>query len=141
MDLYNVIPKHFFNVLASKNQTVYVACILEMYKAYEQGSILGMDKSLAKQVLIDYLDLNPLDEELDGTEFEFEITNRDRANQVIRRLEECEWIDVDVNNDYEEIVNFRDYAITIIHALREISNDSFYGDSSEGHEFRGYIYT
>ncbi len=141
MDLYNVMPKQFFNVLASKNQSVYVACILELYKAYEQGSILGMDKTLAKQVLVDYLDLNPLDEELEDTEFEQEITNRDRANQVLRRLEECEWIDVDVNNDYEEIVNFRDYAITIIHALREISNDSFYGDDSEGHEFRGYIYT
>ena len=141
MDLYNVIPKQFFSVLASKNQSVYVACILEMYKAYEQGSILGMDKILAKQVIVDYLDLNPLEEELEDTESETDITNKDRANQVLRRLEECEWIDVDVDNDYDEIVNFRDYAITIIHALQEISNDSFYGDESEGHEFRGYIYT
>ncbi|XMB72576.1 DUF5716 family protein [Mycoplasmatota bacterium WC30] len=143
MDLYNVIPKQFFNVLCSKNKATYVACILDVYKAYEQGSILGMDKSIAKQVILDYLELNPLtaEEELEGNETEKEITNRDRANQILRRLEECEWIDIDVNNDYDEIINFRDYAITIIQALREISADSVYGYESEGHEFRGYIYT
>ncbi len=141
MDLYNVIPKQFFNVLCGKNKATYVACVLDVYKAYEQGSILGMDKTIAKQVILDYLELNPLKEELEGNETEKEITNRDRANQILRRLEECEWIDIDVNNDYDEIINFRDYAITIIQALREISADSVYGYESEGHEFRGYIYT
>jgi len=141
MDLYNVIPKQFFSLLASKNQSVYVGAILDIYKAYEQGSILGMDKTIARQVVIDYLELNPLDEELEGTEAEQEITNRDRASHILRRLEETEWIDVDINNDYEEIINFRDYSITIIEALREIASDSIYGYESDGHEFRGYIYT
>jgi hypothetical protein len=140
MDLYKVIPKQFFSILSSKHQSVYVACILEIYNAYEKGSILGMDKSLAKQVIVDYLDLHPLEEEFEDTEAESEITNRDRANQVIRRLEECEWIDVDVTNDYEEIINFRDYSITIINALKDISEDTFY-EGADGHEFRGYIYT
>lgn len=67
--------------------------------------------------------------------------HRDIANYVLKRFEECEWIDVDINNDYEEIINFRDYAITIIESLREIGNDSIYGEEAEGHEFRGYIYT
>ncbi len=141
MDLYNVIPKQFFSLLASKNQSIYVGSILEVYKAYENGSILGMDKTIAKQVLVDYLDLNPLEEELEGNESEQEITNRDRANYILRRMEETEWIDIDINNDYEEVINFRDYSITIIDALRQISSDSIYGGESDGHEFRGYIYT
>lgn len=141
MDLFNIIPKQFFSPLCSKNKKVYMSCILELFKVYEQGSILGMEKSLAKQSIMDYLELNPTEEEIEGTEAEQEITNRDRANQILRRLEECEWIDVDVNNDYEEQINFRDYAITVIQALRDISTDSIYGDSSEDHEFRGYIYT
>jgi len=141
MNLYNVIPKQFFSLLASKNQSIYVGSILEVFKAYENGSILGMDKTIARQVLVDYLELNPLEEELEGNESEQEVTNRDRANYILRRMEETEWIDVDINNDYEEIVNFRDYSITIIDALRQISSDSIYGDESDGHEFRGYIYT
>ena len=145
MNVFDIIPKQFFSVLSSKNHRVYVSCILELFKVYEQGSILGIDKNIAKQAIIDYLDINPLDddyeEEIEEGEEDSLITNRDRANQILRRLEECEWIDIDVNNDYEEILNFRDYAITVIEALKEIANDSYYGEDSETHEFRGYIFT
>jgi len=147
MNIFDIVPKQFFSVLSSKNHRVYVACLMELFKVYEQGSILGLDKNIARQAIIDYLDVNPLEEELEEDnpeEIETDsslITNRDRANQILRRFEECEWIDIDVNNDYEEILNFRDYAITIIEALKEIANDSYYGEESEAHEFRGYIYT
>ncbi len=141
MKLNNLLPKQFFSILASKNQAIYMGCLMELYKAYEQGSILGLDKSLGKQAIIDYLDTNPLDIELEEEEDKIEAVNRDMSNYVLRRFEECEWIDVDVTNDYQEIINFRDYAITIIEALKEIATDSVYGDESEGREFRGYIYT
>ncbi|MFA7561462.1 MAG: Wadjet anti-phage system protein JetA family protein [Candidatus Izemoplasmatales bacterium] len=140
MNIFEIVPRQFFSVLSSKNQEIYVSCILEIFKVYEQGSILGVDKNIAKQAIVDYLDINPLLEELDE-ENETEMTNRDRANQILRRLEECEWIDIDVNNDYEEILNFRDYAITIIEALKEIGADSYYGEDTEINEFRGYIFT
>ncbi|MDY0023595.1 MAG: DUF5716 family protein [Candidatus Izemoplasmatales bacterium] len=143
MNIFDIVPKQFFSVLSSKNQRVYVSCILELFKVYEQGSILGIDKSIARQAIIDYLDINPLEEELEEETEEEEtlLTNRDRANQILRRLEECEWIDIDVNNDYEEILNFRDYSITVIEALKEIGDDSYYGEDNEVHEFRGYIFT
>ncbi|MDD4069427.1 MAG: DUF5716 family protein [Candidatus Izemoplasmatales bacterium] len=144
MNIFDIVPKQFFSILSSKNQKTYVSAILELFKVYEQGSILGIDKNIARQAIIDYLDINPLDEELeldDEQDFDIQITNRDRANQILRRFEECEWIDIDVNNDYEEILNFRDYAITVIEALKEISADSYYDEESETHEFRGYIFT
>ncbi len=141
MNLKNIIPKQFFSLLSGKNQSLYIACLMEVYKAYEQGSILGLDKSLAKQVIMDYLEMNPLEKEFEVDESDQEIMHRDIANYVLKRFEECEWIDVDINNDYDEIINFRDYAITIIESLREIGNDSIYGEEAEGHEFRGYIYT
>ncbi|MDA3931303.1 MAG: DUF5716 family protein [Tenericutes bacterium] len=142
MNVFDVIPNNFFNLLSGKNRSIYVNCLLELFRVYEQGSILGMDKNIARQAIEDYLDLNPLEEELEDQDEETELTNRDRANQIIRRLEKTEWIDIDVNNNYEEILNFRDYSITIIEALQEISNDSFYDNTEDdGHEFRGYIYT
>ncbi|MBN2540681.1 MAG: hypothetical protein JXB08_04055 [Bacilli bacterium] len=142
MDMYNIIPKQFFGLLSGKNQKLYIACLMEVYKAYEQGSILGLDKTLAKQVIMDYLEAHPLSDRFESDDEEQEeVTYRDLANYVLRRFEESEWIDVDVNNDYDEIINFRDYAITIIEALRDIANDSIYGEEAEGHEFRGYIYT
>ncbi|UKI49470.1 MAG: DUF5716 family protein [Clostridium sp.] len=56
--------------------------------------------------------------EFDGDEEEDQIeSKRDLANFILRRMEECGWIYVDVTNDYEEIINFTDYAITIVEAL------------------------
>ncbi len=145
MELFNLVPRQFFNLFCGKNQSVYVNCLMEVFKAYEQGSILGLDKEIARQRIVDYLEMNPLEEELEQDLEEGELprslNNRERANQILRRFEETEWIDIDINNDYDEILNFRDYAISIIDAFKEISNDSVYGDESEGHEFRGYIYT
>ncbi len=159
MELFNIIPENFFNLLTGKNQKIYIACVGEVFKAYEQGSILGMDKRIAQQVIIDYLDIHPellLDEEVSEDKAEdYEYTQdqeeqeeqeersiREVANKVLKRLEECEWIDIDVNNDYVEMLNFRDYAITIIEALKTVSLDTYYGfGDDESHEFRGYIYT
>lgn len=142
MDVFNIVPNQFFNLLSGKNKSLYVNCLIELYRVYEQGSILGMNKDIAREVLVDYLDLNPLEEELEDSDEGIEITNRDRANQILRRFEQTEWIDSDVNNNYEELINFRDYSITLIEALKEISNDSFYNsEESDGQEFRGYIYT
>jgi hypothetical protein len=139
MDIYKLLPDNFFSLLNCKNQELYVKCLFAVYKTYEQGSILGMDKSLAQQVIADVIDFIP-----DTTLIEDEeeaIDAKGVAAAILRRFEACGWIDIDVNNDYVEILNFRDYAITIIQSLKSISQDSFYGYDEESHEFRGYIYT
>ncbi len=136
MDVFQVIPQSFFGLLTGKNKELYVKGLFTLFKAYEQGSILGMDKQIAQTVLADFLTDQIYED--DDTET---MTPREKANQLLRRFEEAEWIDIDVTNDYIEIINFRDYAITIIEALKAISQDSFYGYDDETHEFRGYIYT
>jgi hypothetical protein len=142
MDMFKIIPENFFNLLTGKNQELYVNALFEVFKAYEQGSILGMDKRNAQQALIDYLEIHPELVYLSEDSSEADSTIREKANQILRRFEECEWIDIDVNNDYVEILNFRDYAITIIEALKNVTQDTYYGfDEDETHEFRGYIYT
>ena len=94
MNIFDIVPKQFFSILSSKNHRVYVACLMELFKVYEQGSILGLDKNIARQAIVDYLDINPLEEELEDddpleAEVDFsQITNRGRANQILRRFEE-----------------------------------------------------
>ena len=140
MDVFQVIPQPFFGLLTGKNKELYTKCLFVLFKAYEQGSILGMDKQIAQSVLADFLSDQQLELENEQEE-EALLTPREKANQILRRFEDAEWIDIDVNNDYTEILNFRDYAITIIEALKTIAQDSFYGYDDESHEFRGYIYT
>jgi hypothetical protein len=139
MEIYKLLPSNFFSILNCKNQELYVKCLFEVYKTYEQGSILGMDKSLAQQVISDLLESVPANTVIEGEEEPLDA--KGKAAAILRRMEECGWIDIDVNNDFVEILNFRDYAITIIQSLKTISQDSFYGYDDETHEFRGYIYT
>jgi hypothetical protein len=139
MELFQLIPNNFFSLLNSKNQEVYVKSLLAVYQQYEQGSILGMDKSVAHQIICDILDALPADVVVEGEEDVMDV--KGKASAILRRFEECGWIDIDVNNDYVEIINFRDYAITIIQALSSIKQDNHYGYDDETHEFRGYIYT
>jgi hypothetical protein len=138
MEVFKVIPQSFFGLLTGKNKELYVKGLFVLFKAYEQGSILGMDKQLAQQTLAEFLEDQIMEIEDEESTY---TTPKDRANQMLRRFEEAEWIDIDVTNDYIEILNFRDYSITIIEALKSISQDSFYGYDDEHHEFRGYIYT
>jgi hypothetical protein len=140
MEVFKIIPPNFFGLLTGKNKELYVKALFVLFKAYEQGSILGMDKAVAHSVLSEFLEDQPYeieDEDADDPTS----TAKDKATQILRRLEDAEWIDVDVTNDYVEILNFRDYAITVIEALKAISQDSFYGYDDEAHEFRGYIFT
>lgn len=142
MDLFKIVPDNFFSLLNSKNKALYAGCIIEAFKIYEEGSILGIDKKIVVEVLSDYLEHD--NEEIVDMDLEDEIekvTPRDKANFVLRRMEDCGWIDIDVTNDYVEILNFRDYAITFIEALLQIepSYDD-YADNSQK-EYRGYIYT
>ena len=142
MELFKIIPDNFFSLLSSKNKAVYAGCIIEAFKIYEEGSILGIDKKIVVEVLTDYLekeaeDIVDMETEEDGDK----PSSRDKANFILRRMEECGWIDVDVTNDYIEILNFRDYAITVIEALLQIEPQiDDYVDGNQK-EYRGYIYT
>lgn len=140
MELFKIIPQNFFSVLNCKNQDLYVKCLTAVFRAYEQGSVLGMDKQVAQQAVQDVLEMQSAAvkdlEDVDPSD-----TLKDKAAAVLRRFEECEWIDIDVNNDYVEVLNFRDYAITVMQAIKSIGTDTMYGYDDETHEFRGYIYT
>ena len=142
MELFKIIPDNFFSLLSSKNKAVYAGCIVEAFKIYEEGSILGIDKKIVVEVLTDYLDkemeeIVDLELNSDGEK----PSSRDKANFILRRMEECGWIDIDVSNDYVEILNFRDYAITVVEALLQIEPQiDDYVDGNQK-EYRGYIYT
>ncbi len=150
MELFDVIPENFFSILSSKNKRLYSACAIEAFNVYEQGSIFGIERKIVVDDLVNFLEKNPnllkLDDEFDKEDAP---TNaREIANFVIRRLEECGWIYIDVTSDYLEILNFTDYAITIIEALMTLTPTLKYSDDDDMYvpvfnpnEYNGYIYT
>lgn len=151
MDFFGVIPESFFSLLSSKNKRIYLACILQSFKTYETGSILGIEKKIIVDDLINFLDGHTYlyDVEDEEDEESNPQSKRELANYILRRMEECGWIYIDVTNDYEEILNFSDVAIIICEALINAypTYGSDYDESQEqtyeahANEYQGYIYT
>lgn len=159
MELFDIIPENFFTILSSKNKRLYTACAMQAFAVYETGSILGVERKLIADDLTIFLEhnedlYNKNDDEFDGA-VDDPNDVRDIANLVLRRLEECGWIYIDVTSSYEEILNFSDVAITIIEALQEIcpkqiTYDYYDGDDYatptftsvvDPNEYKGFIYT
>ena len=160
MELFDIIPENFFSILSSKNRRLYTACAMQAFAIYETGSILGVDRKLIADELTLYLENHDNLYELDAEEFgdglEEPENLRETANLVIRRLEECGWIYIDLTPDYTEILNFTDVAITMIEALQEICPQTitydYYNEDDDyatptftaivdPNEYKVYIYT
>ena len=148
MDLFDMVPDSFFSLLSSKNKSIYLASILQTFKVYETGSILGIDKKIIVDDLVHYLDTHTYlyDVEDDEDEESNPKNKRELANYILRRMEETGWIYVDVSNDYEEILNFSDVAITICEALLKVQPQFNYGDELTAdyvnpNEYQGFIYS
>ena len=152
MDFFDLVPDNFFSLLSSKNKRIYLASILQVFKVYETGTILGIDKKIIIDDLVYFLESHNdyfYDVENEDDEEANPKSKRELANYILRRMEECGWIYVDVNNDYEEILNFSDTAITICEAILKIyPNISFFYEEDDEIpedyfnpiEYQGYIY-
>lgn len=149
MDFFSMIPDGFFSLLSSKNKRIYSACILQSFETYETGSILGIDKKVIVDDLVNFLDKSTYLYDIEDEEDEESNpqSKRELANYILRRMEECGWIYIDVTNDYEEILNFSDVAIIICEALIKAYPSYAYQGGEEGdyeshaNEYQGYIYT
>ncbi len=150
MDFFDMVPDNFFSLLSSKNKRIYLSSILQVFKVYETGTILGIDKKIVVDDLTYFLETNKnylFDAEDENDEESNPNTKRDLANYILRRMEECGWIYVDVTNDYVEILNFSDDAIIICEALInaypqfEYSDEELPADYINPNEYHGYIYS
>ena len=91
MDFFDMVPDNFFSLLSSKNKKIYLASILQAFKIYESGSILGIDKKIVVDDLVYFLDTHSFlyDVEDEEDEESDPKSKRELANYILRRMEEC----------------------------------------------------
>ena len=151
MEFNKILPENFFNLFQSKHRDLYIESLIAIYEKYETASILGMPKDIARDVVEELLEENNVglhDFDDEGEKDEDIPDYRELSNYFLRRLEQTGWIMIDVNNDYQEVLNFTDYAISLILAFIEIKKDSMYSLFSDNFTldtnekaFKGYIFT
>lgn len=133
--LFDVIPENFFGPLAAPGKAVYWECIGRLFAVTSRQLSFGVEREVLVDELQYYFDSSMSadipEEELTESG---NLTSRDKANFMLRRLEYYGWIYVDVDYSYVQRVNFRDYAVQVIKALQAIAED-------RKAEYQGYIYT
>jgi len=120
IDIFKIVPENFFSLLASPNKILYMRIISIIYVSVQNGLSYGIDKEILVDEIEDYL--NYSNYEIINDEDEQIANNRDKSNSLIRRLIECGWIYSETTNNYKQIINFNDYAITILESFIKIVN-------------------
>ncbi len=129
MNLFDIVPNNYFSLFRGKNKEIYIESLSILY------SLLQNDEAVIKKN--DFL--NALKEReknlnnfsLDDEELSDEEKNdlaidtvSSKASFIIRRLEECGWIDISMDIDnYEEVVVLPAYTISLLKTFNDIVSD------------------
>lgn len=121
--LFDVIPDRFFSILSSKNKEIYSDCLFILFNQYRGNTSFGIDREIVVQIFMDYF------EELEEVGiFQDEDSNiksiREEANFVIRKLEECGWIDIETTYSYKQIINLTDYSVSVLETKKDLIKSS-----------------
>ena len=131
--IFQTLPENFFHPLAAPGKLVYWECIERLFVICSQQLSFGVERDQLVEELSFYFEFQmaaDLEEDTDTSQ----LSPRDKANFILRKLEQYGWISIEVDHSYVQRVNFRDYAIAIIKTLRDISH-------GKKAEYQGYIYT
>ncbi len=133
--LFDIIPENFFRPLAAPGKIVYWECICRLFSVTSKQLSFGVERDVLVDELQYYFE-SAMSADIPEEELEEagSMTSRDKANFMLRRLENYGWIYIDVDYSYVQRVNFRDYAIQIIKSLMAVSEE-------RRAEYQGYIYT
>jgi hypothetical protein len=127
LSLFTIIPSNFFSILASKNKEIYAEALLLLHHSIEDNELLIKKRDFTRNLRdrLNELALN-VDMEAEEEGDDDEIVNySDKAAFIVRRLEECGWIDVEVNPDnFEEYIALPSYSINVISLLNELVKES-----------------
>lgn len=134
--LFDIVPENFFSPLASPGKIVYWECICRLFAVTSRQLSFGVERDVLVDELQYYFESAMAAEipDEDLRENADSLSGRDKANFMLRKLENYGWIYIDVDYSYVQRVNFRDYAVQIIKTLRAVSEE-------RKPEYQGYIYT
>lgn len=130
--MFHVIDEHFFVPLASPNKLVYWECICKLFAVMDYQLSFGVERDALVEELQYYFEQTQA-AELEGEDVEGK-SARDKANWMLRKLENYGWIDIETDKSYVQRVNFKEYAVKVIRTLLEIAE-------GKQIEYQGYIYT
>ena len=138
MNIFDVVPANFFSILASKNKCIYYDCLKRIYDLYDKKMGFDVTRNEAMEELVDYFDMSPDFQEDD----EVTQTSREKANYVINRLAQTGWLVLETDNNYNDLVSFRYYALTVLEGFDRIATPKEEDENDYTvFEYKGYLFS
>lgn len=122
--MFHVIDEHFFVPLASPNKTVYWECICKLFSVMDHQLSFGVERDVLVEELEYYFEQTQASV-LEGEEVERKPA-RDKANWMLRKLENYGWINIETDKSYVQRINFKEYAVKVIKTLLEIAEGKYF---------------
>lgn len=141
MNIFNIVPNNFFNILSSKNKEMYYDCLKILQSLYDSKMGFSITKEEAIDAILEYFD--DIEKfEIDSDEGE-KIVARERANYILDKFEKTGWITVETSNDYIDMINFRYYSLTVLESLDRICQEQDEDDFQivSPFEYKGYLFS
>lgn len=132
--LFDVIPDNFFVPLSSPGKVVYWDCICRLFSVMDRQLSFGVERDVLVDELQFYFDSVMSGDIIDGEEDSREKDSREKANMILRKLEGYGWISCETDKSYIQRINFKDYAVSVIKTLLNVSEE-------QKVEYQAYIYT
>ncbi len=127
MSLFTIIPNNFFSILASKNKEIYAEALLLLHRSIEDNDLFIKKNEFTRNLKdrLNELALTvDISAEEEGEDEEI-INHSDKASFIVRRLEECGWIDVEVNpENFEEYIALPSYSINMLALISSLVKES-----------------
>ena len=119
MNLFDVIPQNFFNMLTSSNKNIYFDCLKRIYDMSNTEQSFSLDKSIVVDDLKTYFKTISLEKEDD---VQFEDNPQSKAYSVLRKMKDYGWIDEDFVGSTLKI-SLPDYSQTVLETLIKIMHE------------------
>lgn len=124
MQLFEILGNNFFKPLTSKYRDIFIDCLNIIYETYNNELSYGVDKKYIVEKLSSYFENKHYSEIiLDEDSESIATTPKEKANAIIRKLKECNWIELEQSSDYKILITLLSHSVTIIQSLNSITKN------------------
>ena len=125
MQLFEILGDNFFKPLTSKYHDIFADCLIIIYETYNNELSYGVDKEYIIDKLVTYFENKQSNNIVfeDDTE-SIAITPREKAQAIIRKLKDCNWIELEQSLEYKTLITLLSHSVTIIQSLRSITKNN-----------------
>lgn len=129
MQLFDVLPDRFFNLLSGKNKIIYAEILQILYEQY-RASRFGIEYDIMRDLIEELLETRAemgvsfdTDEDPFVASDDEENIYRLQASAILRRLQETKWIDVETRESWAKYIVLPHYTGRILSTFYSLCED------------------